>query len=57
VGLLAHGLTNREIAGRLIISEATADVHVKRILRKLDVRSRAQAAVWAVHHGLAAPTA
>jgi DNA-binding NarL/FixJ family response regulator len=54
-GLVAQGMTNRQIAETLIISEATADVHVKRILRKLGARSRAQVAVWAVSHGLATP--
>ena len=42
--LLALGLTNREIAQRLYISEATAKVHVHHILEKLDVRTRTAAA-------------
>lgn len=44
--LLAEGLTNREIAGRLVISPRTAEVHVERILVKLGFHSRAQAATW-----------
>jgi LuxR family transcriptional regulator, maltose regulon positive regulatory protein len=47
-GLLAEGKTNREIAGQLFISEVTAKVHVRNVLRKLGVRTRTQAAVKAV---------
>jgi DNA-binding CsgD family transcriptional regulator/tetratricopeptide (TPR) repeat protein len=47
VGLLAKGLTNREIAEQLIITETTAEVHVKHILSKLGFKSRSQVAVWA----------
>jgi ATP/maltotriose-dependent transcriptional regulator MalT len=46
--LVTAGLTNREIAQRLYISEATAKVHVRHILRKLNVRSRTEAAVLGV---------
>jgi len=52
--LIALGRTNREIAERLVISEWTADTHVRHILTKLDVRSRAQVAVWATEQGLVA---
>lgn len=45
--LVAGGLTNREIAGTLFISEATAKVHVQHILRKLGARTRAEAAARA----------
>jgi non-specific serine/threonine protein kinase len=45
--LIATGLTNREIAARLVISEGTAEVHVKHILRKLGFTSRSQVAAWA----------
>ena len=55
--LIARGLTNREIAEELIISEMTADSHVSHILRKLGFRSRAQVARWAVEHGLRQPDA
>jgi DNA-binding CsgD family transcriptional regulator len=45
--LLAQGKSNREIADTLVISESTAEVHVKHILSKLDLKSRAQVAAWA----------
>ncbi|HSC49432.1 MAG TPA: LuxR C-terminal-related transcriptional regulator [Gaiellaceae bacterium] len=47
LALLRLGLTNREIASRLVIEEATAKVHVRHILRKLGVRSRTEAAILA----------
>jgi DNA-binding CsgD family transcriptional regulator len=50
--LIAHGHTNREIADRLVITEWTADTHVRHILSKLGFRSRAQVAVWAAERGL-----
>ncbi len=50
--LIARGLTNREIAEALSISERTAGNHVHHILNKLGLGSRAQVAVWAVAHGL-----
>jgi DNA-binding NarL/FixJ family response regulator len=46
--LLAEGKTNREIATALVISEPTAKVHVRPVLRKLGVRSRTEAALKAV---------
>lgn len=46
--LLSQGKSNRQIAHRLFISEATVKVHVGRILRKLDARSRVEAALKAV---------
>jgi DNA-binding NarL/FixJ family response regulator len=49
---VARGLTNRQIAGALVISERTADVHVSNILNKLNLASRAQLAAWVVRHGL-----
>jgi non-specific serine/threonine protein kinase len=52
--LLAEGLTNREIAATLIISERTATNHVEHILTKLSLRARAQVAAWVVRHGLLA---
>ncbi|MFE0021624.1 ATP-binding protein [Amycolatopsis sp. NPDC059021] len=44
--LIAQGLTNREIAGRLVIAQRTAEVHVQRILAKLGFTTRAQVAAW-----------
>jgi DNA-binding CsgD family transcriptional regulator len=44
--LLAAGRSNREIADALVITEGTAEVHVKHILSKLGFRSRAQVAGW-----------
>jgi DNA-binding NarL/FixJ family response regulator len=45
---LAFGLTNKEIALALGISYETVKEHVQRILKKLDLSDRTQAAVWAV---------
>ena len=45
--LIADGLTNPEIAGRLRMAERTADAHVEHIRNKLGLRSRSQIAVWA----------
>jgi predicted ATPase/DNA-binding CsgD family transcriptional regulator len=52
VPLIARGLTNRQIAARLVISERTVDGHVAKILSKLGFATRAQIAVWADRHGL-----
>jgi predicted ATPase/DNA-binding CsgD family transcriptional regulator len=51
--LLAQGYTNRRIAEALCITEGTAGIHVQHVLAKLGFSSRAQAAAWAVSHGLA----
>ena len=45
--LVAQGMTNREIASRLFLSERTAQNHVQHILDKLDLPNRSQIAVWA----------
>ena len=45
-GLVAEGLTNRQIAERLVISERTAQNHVQHILTKLGFTSRSQIAAW-----------
>jgi LuxR family transcriptional regulator, maltose regulon positive regulatory protein len=55
LALVAEGLTNQEIAARLVISDHTVHRHVANILRKLDAPSRSAAAVLAAHHGLAQP--
>lgn len=48
--LLARGYSNRQIADELIIGVRTAETHVQRILRKLELDNRAQAIVWAREH-------
>jgi non-specific serine/threonine protein kinase len=53
--LVASGRTNRQIGSVLGISEKTAEVHLHHVMSKLDVRSRAEVAAWAVTH-LAAPS-
>ena len=45
--LVAQGLTNREVASRLFLSERTAQNHVQHILDKLDLPNRSQIALWA----------
>jgi CRP-like cAMP-binding protein len=52
--LVAQGLTNREIAAGLVVTVRTAATHLEHILGKLDLRSRAQVAVWAAERGLLA---
>ena len=51
--LLAQGLTNQEIADRVAISESTVRAHVSRILAKLHLASRTQAALYALRTGIA----
>jgi DNA-binding CsgD family transcriptional regulator len=51
-GLVAQGLSNRQIAERLVVSERTAESHLSHILDKLSLGSRTQVATWAVTHGL-----
>ena len=53
LSLVAKGATNRQIGAQLYMAEKTASVHVSRILAKLDVRSRTQAAAVAHRLGLA----
>jgi DNA-binding NarL/FixJ family response regulator len=54
-GLIAHGMSNAEIAAALMLSEATVKTHVARILTKLDLRGRVQAVVFAYQTGLMTP--
>ncbi|MCP4418520.1 MAG: response regulator transcription factor, partial [Chloroflexi bacterium] len=50
--LLTHGMSNKEIGEELSISPYTAKAHLHHILEKLNLRSRVEAAAWAVRHGL-----
>lgn len=55
LGHVARGLTNRQIAGALSITEKTVSVHVSNLLFKLGLESRTQAALYAARTGLVAP--
>lgn len=53
VMLMSQGLSNREIASRLFVTEATVKTHVNNVFNKLDVNDRASAVAWAFRAGLA----
>jgi len=57
VALVAHGLSNDEIADALVLSLATAKTHVSRAMLKLGARDRAQLVVFAYQAGLVTPRA
>jgi DNA-binding NarL/FixJ family response regulator len=53
VALMASGLSNRDIAGQLFVTESTVKTHVNNVFAKLDVTDRAAAVAWAFRAGLA----
>ena len=57
LALIAQGLSNTEIADRLVVSEGTVKSHINHVFAKIDARDRAQAVSYAYQHGLAGASA
>ncbi len=57
VVLVAQGLTSRQIAEQLVVTERTVDTHLEHVRDKLGVRSRAQITAWAAASGILEPRA
>jgi DNA-binding NarL/FixJ family response regulator len=55
LGMVAQGLSNREIARRLVLSEKTVRNHVERTYAKIGATNRVGASLYALEHGLVAP--
>ena len=56
LALVARGLSNREVASRLFLAPKTVSNHVEHIYTKLGVRTRTEAALFAMRHGLVEAT-
>jgi DNA-binding NarL/FixJ family response regulator len=52
LGMMAKGMDNASIASALVVSRNTVKSHVRKVLRKLDVSDRTQAAIWAIRNGM-----